>query len=27
LCDSSHKACGFTSEITARVLPSPAPKP
>jgi CDGSH-type Zn-finger protein len=26
LCDSSHKTCGFTSEVVARVLPPIAPK-
>jgi len=26
-CDSSHKACGFTSQIVAFDLPPPVPKP
>ncbi len=25
-CDSTHKVCGFQSEIVARVVPPPAPK-
>lgn len=26
-CDSAHKECGFTSEVVARVVPLPTPKP
>ncbi len=26
-CDSAHRECNFTSEVHARVLPPPAPKP
>ncbi len=26
-CDGSHKTCGFSSEIQARKLPPPVPKP
>ena len=26
-CDGSHKKVGFQSEVVARVLPPPAPKP
>ena len=26
-CDGSHKTCGFSSEVAARDLPPPAPKP
>jgi CDGSH-type Zn-finger protein len=25
-CDSTHKTCGFHTEVVARVLPPPAPK-
>lgn len=26
LCDSTHKTCGFQSEVVARILPPPVPK-
>jgi CDGSH-type Zn-finger protein len=26
-CDGSHRACSFQSEVTARTLPPPVPKP
>ncbi len=26
-CDGSHRSAGFKSEVAARVLPPPAPKP
>lgn len=25
-CDGTHRSCSFASEVTARVLPPPAPK-
>ena len=27
LCDGTHRECGFQSEIVARTIPPPAPKP